>query len=133
MSGISNLEIVKKIYALYNERNPAATFEYFERQVLIYQTAALPWGSEYEGLDGLTEFLKRLTASLDSTVVMSELIPAGEAVVAVGRTSGRVKKTGVEFDVPAVHIWKFSPDGKILKFDAYIDTPAMTAALSSSS
>jgi ketosteroid isomerase-like protein len=39
-----------------------------------------------------------------------------------------VRATGVEFDVPEVHIWTIR-DGKVAAANFYIDTPLMLEAL----
>ncbi len=49
-------------------------------------------------------------------------------VVAVGHTRGKVRGTGREFDVPETHVWTVE-DGKITRYESYIDTPKMRAAL----
>jgi len=49
-------------------------------------------------------------------------------VVAVAYTRGIARATGKEFEVPAVHVWTLK-NGKVLRFDAYIDNPRMIAAL----
>jgi hypothetical protein len=49
-------------------------------------------------------------------------------VVEVGRTRGRVVATGREFDVPETHVWTLE-SGKVVRFDAYIDTAHLRRAL----
>ena len=49
----------------------------------------------------------------------------------VGRTAGTVNATGVEFDVDEVHVLTLR-DGKVVRFAATIDTPAMLDALGQS-
>lgn len=123
-----NLQIIRKVYEFYNTGQAGATFEFFAPELSIHQTELLPWGGDYKGLSGLKEFLEKLVSRLNSKVEMRELISAGETVVAVGRTSGTVKKTGKSFDVTAVHLWTLKNE-KIVKYQAYIDTPAMLAVL----
>jgi uncharacterized protein len=40
-----------------------------------------------------------------------------------------VRATGASFDVPEVHVWELC-DGKVVRYQSYIDTPAMLEALS---
>jgi hypothetical protein len=48
--------------------------------------------------------------------------------VQVGRTRGTVRANGAAFDVPEVHVWTVA-GGRVRRFEAYLDTPAMLAAL----
>ena len=45
-----------------------------------------------------------------------------------GRTAGTVNATGAAFDVDELHLLTVR-DGRVVRFEAYIDTPAMLAAL----
>ena len=53
---------------------------------------------------------------------------AGDTVVQIGRTAGTVNATGASFDVQEVHLLTVR-DGKVVRFEAHIDTPAMLEAL----
>jgi uncharacterized protein len=39
-----------------------------------------------------------------------------------------VLENGASFDIPEVHVWELR-DGKIVRFQVYIDTPAMLDVL----
>jgi ketosteroid isomerase-like protein len=97
-------------------------------ELTITQTEALPWGGRYSGRDGVIEFVTKLITTIESTVTHDEIFEAGDRVVQRGRTAGTVRATGVEFDVPEVHVWTLK-DGKLVAAEFYIDTPAMLAAL----
>jgi len=45
-----------------------------------------------------------------------------------GKTRGRVKTNGQPFDIRAVHVWTLK-DGKGIRFEPNVDTPAMLKAL----
>ncbi|MCZ2816128.1 hypothetical protein [Modestobacter sp. VKM Ac-2984] len=49
-------------------------------------------------------------------------------MVQVGRTRGVVRATGAPFDVPEVHVSTVF-GGRVHRFEAYLDTAAMLAAL----
>ena len=49
-------------------------------------------------------------------------------VVQTGRTRGTVRANGASFDIPEVHVWELR-DGKVVRYQVYIDTPAMLDAL----
>jgi uncharacterized protein len=90
----------------------------------------VPWGGEYEGHDGAFTFLLKLVEHIESQVTTDAMFAAGDHVVQAGRTRGRVLANGATFDVPEVHVWELR-DGKVVRFQVYIDTPAMLEALRS--
>src|SRR4029077_19917706 len=94
----------------------------------VVQTPLLPWGGEFHGHDGLGEFFGQLTGAISSRVTIHNVFAAGDQVVQVGRTAGTVNATGAEFDVDEVHVLTLR-DGKVVRFAATIDTPAMLDAL----
>jgi ketosteroid isomerase-like protein len=55
-------------------------------------------------------------------------VEAGDQIVQIGRTRGQARATGRTFDVPEVHVWTMR-HGKVVRFEAYVDHPAMLAAL----
>ena len=73
-------------------------------------------------------FLQKLTSAIESKFKADQFVDSGDQVVAVGYTRGVARATGKEFEVPAVHVWTLK-NGKVLRFDAYIDNPRMIAAL----
>jgi ketosteroid isomerase-like protein len=48
--------------------------------------------------------------------------------VVIGRSRGRAKRTGQEFDVPIVHIWTLR-EGKAVRGQVHMDTARMVRAL----
>ncbi len=66
---------------------------------------------------------------MESEVEPERLIDDEEGhVVQIGRTRGRVRATGKEFDVPETHVWTVE-EGRVIRFESYIDTPKMREAL----
>ncbi len=94
----------------------------------IYQTELLPWGGHYQGLGGAQQFFAKLRGNVDSAVEIEEIFPIAEKVIVKGRTRGTVLRNENKFDISIVHIWTLR-DGKLSKFEPFIDTPAMLEAL----
>ena len=57
---MESIDIVRRGYALYTERNFPAIFELLAENVTVWQTSALPWGGEYSGKNGAGEFFTKL-------------------------------------------------------------------------
>jgi len=122
------LEVVREIYDAFARRDGAAVLARLHADVEFRQTELLPWGGHCRGHDAVREFFDRLRTAIDSAVAVERFIEAGDHVAVVGRTRGHTRSGGVPFDVAIVHVWTVR-DARISRFEAYIDTPAMLAAL----
>lgn len=123
-----NQEIVLELYSAFAQGNLQHVAEMMARQFIASQTNALPWGGVYEGLAGCQTFIKKLRESIESRVTVEKTIEAGNHVVAIGRTAGQVRATDDPFDVRVVDVWTLK-QGRVTRFEAYIDTPAMLRVL----
>jgi hypothetical protein len=124
-----DLAVVRAVYDAFDRADLTAILELFSPEVTVYQSPALPWGASHEGHDGLLHFLGTLSSTIASTPVTEYLAADGDGhVVQVGRTVGTVRSTGTEFDVFESHIWTIE-DGRVRRFEAYLDTEALLAAL----
>jgi ketosteroid isomerase-like protein len=123
-----NLDTIRRVYGAFQTRDANLIQELFAPDIAISQTPALPWGGDYHGHDGAFTFLLKLVEHLESRVTTESLFAAGNHVVQTGRTRGTVVANGASFDVPEVHVWELR-DGKVVRFQSYIDTPAMLDAL----
>jgi uncharacterized protein len=123
-----NLETVSKIYEALNKKDLPFMLSAVDPQITVSQTDELPWGGNYQGVEGLKNFLAKLLQHTDSKVTVDEYFEAGNQVVAIGRSAGEVRGGQTKFDVRVVHIWTIN-EGKIIRFEPYIDTPAMLKVL----
>jgi ketosteroid isomerase-like protein len=121
-------ELLARTYRAIGERDLETVVAIIDPSITIWQTEELPWGGSYVGLDGFAEFFGKLTGTITSSVEVEDIYEAGDHVVQIGFTRGTVNATGVAFDVREAHVWEVR-DGKAVSFRAYIDTPAMLAAL----
>jgi ketosteroid isomerase-like protein len=123
-----NVDTIRRIYEAMKARDASVLQEILAPDVSIWQTPELPWGGSHEGHDGAFTFFLTLVEHIRSEVATENLYAAGNHVVQTGRTRGTVVANGATFDVPEVHLWELR-DGKVVRFEVYIDTPAMLAAL----
>ena len=124
----TNKEIISRLYEAFGRRDLQMMSTLFDPKIELSQTTQLPWGGTYEGFQGVADFAARLLEKLDSRIEVEEFVEAGEQVIAIGWTRGTVRKTGQEFKIRAVHLWTMKK-GKVLRFEAYIDTPGMLKLL----
>jgi ketosteroid isomerase-like protein len=116
------------MYDAFRRRDAAAVIALMSPAIEIVQSELLPWGGRHVGHAGAQEFFGTLLRHIDSEVEMRAFVEAGERVVAVGRTRGMALDTRRAFDVNAVHVWTVV-DGRATRLEAFIDTPAMLAAI----
>jgi ketosteroid isomerase-like protein len=123
-----NIDTIQRVYDALASRDASAIQEVFAPDVTIRQSPELPWGGDYEGLDGAFTFFLTLVEHIESQVTTDSLFAAGDHVVQTGRTRGTVRANGASFDIPEVHVWELR-GGKVVRYQVYIDTPAMLDAL----
>ncbi len=120
--------VVARAYAAHAAGAVADVFAVLSPTIEILQTPALPWGGRHVGHDGARRFFGALAEWLDAKPEVDRFVRAGEDVVAIGNLRGRVRRNARPIDLEIVHVWTVR-DGRIERFSAYIDTPAMLEAL----
>lgn len=123
-----NVELVRRLYVALEAVDLETILEIFDPEVEVHQTEELPWGGDFQGHDGLGRFFGLLRENITSTVTVQAVYAAGDEIVQMGRTAGTVNATGAPFDVQEMHLLTIR-DGKVVRFEAHIDTPAMLDAL----
>lgn len=122
------LALVRRMYDAFAAADFDTILEIADPSIEVVQADELPWGGHHHGHDGLGTFMLSLAGTIESAVTHHELFVAGDRVVQVGRTAGTVRASGAPFDIAEVHVWTVRED-RVVRFEAYIDTPAMLAAL----
>lgn len=125
----ANIELVQQLYGAFARRDVPMIFSSLAPEVEVAQTPELPWGGVYQGRDEFGQFFVKLTQHIESNLDFERFLDAGDHVVAIGRTRGKVNANGHPFDMPAVHVWQIRA-GQVVRFQPYIDVPTMQASLS---
>jgi ketosteroid isomerase-like protein len=116
----SAIEIVRCIYDAIEDGDTRTPRNYFREDVEAYVSEFVPWGGSFHGLDAFSEGFLTLTRHVRIAFEPSELIDAGEYVIALGRSVGIVHRTGRTFSVRTVHVWKLE-DEKVTSVAYYHD------------
>jgi ketosteroid isomerase-like protein len=125
---MSDVEVVREIYAAMASRDFDRLFELADPELVITQDAALPWGGRHVGHDGLATFGLALTGTINSAVTIEAIFEADGEVIQCGRTAGTVVANGASFDVAEMHRWTIR-NGKAVAAHFAIDTAAMLDAI----
>jgi ketosteroid isomerase-like protein len=123
------VDVIREGYARYAQRDFAGVFELLAENITIWQTDEVPWGGEYSRLDGARTFFSKLAQYTVATPSPLQFVPAGKHVAVFGKLRGTATANGRDFELNFVHLWQVT-DGKIDRFEAFVDTPAMLQALS---
>jgi ketosteroid isomerase-like protein len=123
-----NVELVRRGYEAYARRDVAAVMALLDPEIEVVQTELLPWGGVHRGLAGAQTFFRLLAEHTDAMPEPAAYIPAGSDVAVVGRLRGTARASGKSIDLDIVHVWTVR-EGRLARFAAYIDTPAMLEAL----
>jgi ketosteroid isomerase-like protein len=118
----TNLEIYRRMLAAFNERGLDGALEFFDEDVEVYDPE-MPEGTRIRGHDAvLRTFGEILDAFEEMRVEDFELVPAGDRVLALIRTSGHgVGRFGrIELETRDAHLMTFR-DGKIVYWRLYVD------------
>jgi ketosteroid isomerase-like protein len=99
------------------EWNEAENFPYADRNPYVGPNAVL------EGV-----FARLIGEWENFKVAPEEILDAGDTVVSRGRYEAAYKKTGRKISAQFVHVWRLR-DGKILKFQQYVDTLQVAKAM----
>jgi ketosteroid isomerase-like protein len=124
-----DVAVVRSAYEAFRRGDVQAIFALLHPEIEFYQSKRVPWGGKYKGHEEVGYFFSKLIETIESRVAPDQFIDDEEGhVVTVGHTRGSIRATGREFEVPAVHVWTIR-EGKVMKFEAYIDAFQMRVAL----
>lgn len=126
-----NVEIIERVYDAYASRDVEGLLASLHEDFEIRASEPLPWGGSFKGRDGMMEFIKRISTHVESVVEVDEMVEAGDHVIAIGRSAGKVNATGEPYAVRLIDVCELR-DGRILSIHIYLDTPAMLEALGQS-
>src|SRR5689334_12988947 len=89
---VSAIEIVRCIYDALEDGDTRAPANYFRDDVEAYVSDFLPWGGVMKGLDAFTEGFLTMIRYIRVAFEPTELLDAGDDVIAIGRSVGIVHK-----------------------------------------
>jgi uncharacterized protein len=115
-----NVEVVRQAWEAYVRRDNEAAFALYDPEIEIDLTASrVVTARAYSGLEGVREFFRdwhAAFAGVNSEV--EEWIDAGERVIAMVRSYGRGKRSGVPVDMLEAHLWTVR-DGKLRRLQTF--------------
>src|SRR5262245_8952909 len=118
-----NVEVVRRAWEASLRHDNEAAFALYDPQIEIEPKRESVDTHTYHGREGVQEFWRdMLSAFADMTSEVEEWIDAGDQVIAMVRSSGRGRHSGVPVDTLEGHLWTVR-DGKLLRLQIF-DTKA---------
>ena len=119
----------RRIYSAIQRGDSASLQEDLAHDIEWVLPDTVPWGGVHHGHLGVAAMYEIFSEHVDGIWAdPDELVEAPEAVVILGRISGRGRATGEPFEVDFAHLWRMR-EGVPSSFRAYYDTAPITAVL----
>jgi len=130
---MSNVQFAKDVYAAFGRGDIPAVLAGFHPGIEWREAEGNPYKPDGAAWVGPQAVLEKLFMRLGSewegfTVNVRTLHDAGEHVVMEGRYTGRYKASGKSLDAQVCHVLRFQ-DGKLVRFQQYVDTGQMQAVM----
>ena len=127
---MSNLNSVQGVYDAFAKGDIPAVLGFLSSDIDWTEAEGFPYGGTYIGPDAVLEgvFMRLGTEWEGFAAVPDEFIDGGDAIVVLGKYSGKYKATGKSFQANFAHIWKVR-EGKAVRFVQYVDTLIVQRAL----
>lgn len=128
----SSVEVIRGIYDAFARADVGAVLGAMTPEIVWREADNHPYadGNPYVGPDAILKgIFARLGTEWDGfAVTVDEILGGGDKVVAIGRYTGRNKRTGKRLDAQVVHVWTVE-NGKAASFQQYTDTLQFSRAM----
>jgi len=120
---MSNLDIVKGVYAAFAVGDVPKVLGAMHPQIQWTETAGYKYGGVFPSPQAVLEnVFAKIPVDFESfSVDVERLIDAGNVVVMQGHYVAKGKATGKSVRAAVAHVLEIS-DGKIVRFDQYVDS-----------
>jgi ketosteroid isomerase-like protein len=122
-------QTVQSVYDAFNRGDVAHIVSLVAPNAVWRQSKEVPWGGDYRGPQGASEFFTKLANSVETlTFVPQENIAVGNEVFSFGTYSAKGVRSGKVGTSDWMFRWKVE-NGKIVSYESYLDSAALAAAV----
>ncbi len=123
VTSMSNLEIVKRLYTAFRQRDTNTILELFDPQIEWIQNEGFPGGGRHVGSDAvINDVFAKFRHDWETwQVVVDEWLDAGDTIIALGEYRGTHKSTSKSMTAAFAHVYKLK-NSRIVRFQQYTDT-----------
>ena len=123
------ISLIHSVYAAFQRGDIAYILNQIAPEASWRESPMLPWGGDYRGPQGASEFFQKLATHLETVSFEAyENIEHGEEVLSFGSYTARSRQTGRVGRAEWMFRWRVQ-GGKITAWHSYIDTAALLATL----
>jgi len=128
-STTTSSNVISAVYEAFRRGDIPFILQQISPDAAWRQSSTLPWGGDYRGPAGAGEFFQKLNATMETVSFEArENIDRGDEVLSFGSYACRCRSSQRTGTAEWMFRWKVQ-DGKIVRFESYIDTAALLAAL----
>ena len=123
---MNNADFVKGVYAAFGAGDVPKVLGSMHPQIHWTETAGFKYGGIYRSPQAVLEnVFAKIQADFESfSIDVGRLIEGENVVVMQGHYIGKGKATGKSVRAAVAHVFEIS-DGKIVRFDQYVDSATM--------
>jgi ketosteroid isomerase-like protein len=130
---MENVTLLKSLYGAFGKGDIPTVLGLMSPDIRWYEAESNPYrptGEPWVGPEAvLNNLFMRMGAEWEGfTIHTRSFYGAGESVIVEARYSGTYKPTGKSIDVQVCHVWDVK-DGKVTRFQQYVDTAKLQAAM----
>ena len=127
---VYNVELVKSVYAAFGAGDVPKVLGAMHPQIQWSETAGFKYGGVYRSPQAVLEnVFAKIPADFESFAVdVERLIDGGNVIVMQGHYVTKGKATGKSLRAAVAHVFEIS-DGKIVRFDQYVDSATINAVI----
>jgi ketosteroid isomerase-like protein len=120
---MSNVDFVKGVYAAFGAGDVPKVLGAMHPQIQWTETAGYKYGGVYPSPQAVLEnVFAKIPADFESfSIDVERLIDGGNVIVMEGHYVAKGKATGKSVRAAVAHVFEIS-DGKIVRFDQYLDS-----------
>lgn len=130
-----NVAVVEQAYEDFARGDVPAVLALFDAEIQWYEAEGNPWwtGEPAVGAQQVVEqVFARIPAEFEGfSIRVGRVVGLGDTVLVECRYTGTGKATGQSLDAQVAHVWDFR-DGKIVRFQQYVDTGQLRRVLGAS-
>ena len=113
--------VVRQLFEAVERRDAASLLACYDPAIRIHEAPSLPYGGEYDGLEGAVRHAQGYLRTWDAhqsgaeRQLDPELICSGDRVAVLWRQKARSQRTGRAIDLPVLSLYRVGASGKVLE------------------
>jgi len=126
----SNKERYAALQAAVMEQNFEKIRGFIAEDFVIVEPGGVPYTGKFVGPEGFVDVVRKIRESYAVDLVSSVISEAENNILVCEFVFGfKSLRTGQRVEMPVVDIFRYGPDGKLLRAEAYYQDPAKVGAI----